>query len=116
MSLVKHLVVWVERVDFTHKTSVSKHYDIFNLFLTQPCANNSFRLSQQSSLLSSINLSCDVIFWSICRCLCVPADSLDGVDQTELLMNGGVSAREDIPIQIDQYDGPIFGRGSIRLV
>jgi arylsulfatase A-like enzyme len=40
---------------------------------------------------------------------------IDGVDQTEMLMNGEKSARDEIPLQIDSYLPSMFGAGAMRV-
>ena len=41
-------------------------------------------------------------------------DSFDGYDQTDFLFNGKESARDVVPIQIDQMSGPVMGASIIR--
>ena len=39
---------------------------------------------------------------------------LDGVVQSDMLLNGGDSARDEVVYNIDQYSTYIFGHGAIR--
>ena len=41
-------------------------------------------------------------------------DALDGHDQTDFLFHGGESARDEVALHYDQYDGPQYGRGAVR--
>ena len=41
-------------------------------------------------------------------------DALDGVDQTDFLFHGKESARKEVALHYDQYDGPAYGRGAVR--
>merc|ERR1712044_31293 len=43
------------------------------------------------------------------------ASGLDGVDQSDLLFNGGASARDEIVVQIDSTFPQLFGLGAIRV-
>ena len=42
------------------------------------------------------------------------ARHLDGFDQTDMLLNGGSSKRDDIIFNIDSVDMPMMGQSAIR--
>ena len=42
------------------------------------------------------------------------ASSMDGLDQYDMIMNGGASVRDEIVYNIDMEDGQILGQAAIR--